>query len=104
MKRIITGLVIAATMAGPAFAQTSNGSGQRPPADPLAVNPIHPQDQAVDTDLIRQKMERAGYTEISELSRDSVGVWRARARKGDGTVDVIVDKGGRIKPDPQAVQ
>jgi hypothetical protein len=29
-----------------------------------------------------------------------MGVWHARAKKGSETVDVIVDKGGRIKPGP----
>jgi hypothetical protein len=32
------------------------------------------------------------------LSRDSTGIWHARAKSGTETVDVTVDKGGRIKP------
>ena len=103
MKRIFVSLLIAATtMAGPAFAQTQ--ISERPPANPLAVNPISPRAQTVDIDVMRQTMERAGYTDISDLSRDSIGVWRAHAKKGDGQVDVIVDKGGRIKPEPQPPQ
>jgi len=51
----------------------------------------------VDSDTIRTKIERAGFTEVTDLSRDSMGVWRARARKGEEAVDIVVDKGGRIK-------
>jgi hypothetical protein len=53
--------------------------------------------QTIDSDTIRTKIERAGYTEVTDLSRDSMGVWRARAIEGDGAVDIAVDKGGRIK-------
>lgn len=50
--------------------------------------------------LIRSKIERAGYTDISVLERDNWGVWRGRAKKGDSLVTVVVDKGGRIKSEP----
>ncbi len=33
-----------------------------------------------------------GYTDVVDLSRDSMGVWHARAKKGTEAVDVIVDK------------
>ena len=93
MKAILTCVAVAA-MAGTALAQTE----QRPPADPLAVKPITPQAQTTDSEMIRSKIERMGYTDVVDLSRDSMGVWHARARKGSETLDVIVDKGGRIKP------
>jgi hypothetical protein len=51
--------------------------------------------------MIRAKILQAGYTDVTDLSRDSLGVWRARARKANATVDVIVDKGGRIKVEPR---
>jgi hypothetical protein len=97
MKPTIAGMAVAAMIAGSAFAQTS----QPPPADPLAVKPVPSQAQSVDSDTIRKKIEQAGYTEVTDLSRDSIGVWRARARKGREAVDIIVDKGGRIKSEPR---
>jgi putative membrane protein len=93
MKLTGAGIAIVAMIAGSAFAQT-NG---RPTADPLAVKPIPPQAQTVDSDTIRTKIEGAGYTEVTDLSRDGMGVWRARAKKGDESIDIVVDKGGRIK-------
>ena len=97
MKLTITGIAVALMVTGSALAQTSG----RPAADPLAVKPIPPQVQTEDSSTIRTKIERAGYTDIAELARDSVGVWRARAKKGGDTVEVMVDKGGRVKAEPR---
>ena len=100
MKGAAAGLAVA-MLAGSAFAQVSGPAG-RPAADPLAVTPIAPsQATAGDADMIRTKIEQAGYTDVTDLSRDSVGVWRARARKGGDVVGIVVDKGGRIKPGPR---
>ena len=90
---ISAALVIAA---GVALAQT----GQRPADDPLAVKPITSEASTTDADMIRSKIERMGYADVSGLSRDSLGVWRAKAKRGTETVDVTVDKGGRIKTGP----
>ncbi len=48
--------------------------------------------------MIRSKIERMGYTDVVDLSRDSTGVWHAKAKRGTETIDVTVDKGDRIKP------
>jgi hypothetical protein len=93
MKAILTYIAFVA-MAGTALAQTE----QRPADDPHAVKPIDSQAQTTDTDMIRSKIERMGYTDVVDLSRDSTGIWHARAKKGTESVDVTVDKGGRIKP------
>jgi hypothetical protein len=95
MKPILTCIAFAA-MAGSAWAQTDT----RPPEDPLAVKPITSQAQTTDTDVIRSKIERMGYTGVTDLTRDSTGLWHARAKKGTELVGVTVDKGGRIKPAP----
>jgi hypothetical protein len=98
MKVTIVGLAIAVAAASAGVhAQTE----QRPVADPRAVRPIPSQAESTDLDMIRVKIERAGYADVSDLSRDSTGVWRGRARKGDEQVDVVVDKGGRIKSEPR---
>ena len=73
---------------------------QRPADAPLAVKPITSEAKTTDTDMIRSKIERIGYTDVSGLPRDSLGVRRAKAKHGSETVDVTVDKGGRIKTEP----
>ena len=95
MKGVVASLAVATTVAAGAFAQTS-----RPTADPLAVTPLSPaQAEARDADMIRTKIEQAGYTDVAGLSRDSMGIWHARAKKGSDVIGLTVDKGGRIKPE-----
>jgi len=96
MKAILTGIAVAA-MAGAAVAQTE----QRPASDPLSVKPITSEGRTTDQDMVRSQIERKGYTDVSDLKRDSTGVWHARAKNGSEMVDITVDKGGRIKPGPQ---
>jgi hypothetical protein len=93
MKVIVTFLAFAA-MAGVALAQPE----KRPTDDPLSVKPIASQAQTTDSDVVRSKIERLGYTDVTDLSRDSTGRWHAKAKRGSDPIDVIVDKGGRIKP------
>ena len=83
MKAILTCVAFAA-MGSMALAQT----GQRPVGDPLSVKPIATQAQTTDTDMIRSKIERMGYTDVVDLSRDSTGIWHARAKRGIETIDV----------------
>jgi hypothetical protein len=90
-------LAVAAFLGGSALAQTT----QSPSADLLSVKPVPSQAQSPESASIRMKIEQAGYTDVTELARDSMGIWRARARKGNDTVDVMVDKGGRIKEPPR---
>ncbi len=78
-------------LAGAAVAQTT------PPADPLAVKPIPSDVRALEADVLRAKVEQAGYTEVSDLARDTSGLWHGTAKKGDAALDIVVDKGGRIK-------
>ena len=95
MKAILTYIAFAAMAGMTALAQTE----QRPVDRPHSVKPIDLQAQTTDTDMIRSKIERMGYTDVVDLSRDSMGIWHARAKKGTESVDVTVDKGGRISLD-----
>ena len=86
-RSFLAGLLTLA-VAGDAAAQTPES---------LAVTPIRPDAQSEEAALMRQKIERAGYTDVGPLARDSTGTWRGRAKKGDEPVEVVADKGGRIK-------
>lgn len=96
-KLLAAFIAVAAVSAGNGFAQTAPST---PAPQNLEVNPIPPETQAEEANLVRAKIERAGYSDVSVLERDSWGVWRGRARKGDTLVNVVVDKGGRIKMEP----
>lgn len=91
MKPACAVIAVALLATGSALAQ------ERPAADPLAVKPVPSQTQTTEADSIRAKIEQAGYTDVTDVSRDSMGVWRARGRKGGDVVDILVDKGGRVK-------
>lgn len=86
-RAVLVGL-LALAVAGDAVAQVPQS---------LAVTPIHPDAQSEEAALMRQKIERAGYTDVGALARDSTGTWRGRAKKDDRPVELVVDKGGRIK-------
>jgi len=75
MKTILTCIAFAA-MAGTALAQAE----QRPADDLLSVKPIASQAQTTDTDMIRSKIERMGYTDVVDLSRDSTASGMPRPR------------------------
>ena len=96
MKSFLAGLVLIFGVTASAFAQTPAG---RPADDPLAVKPISPQTQTTDSEMIRSKIERVGYSDLTNLSRDSLGVWHAHAIRNNEAVYITVDKGGRIKPE-----
>jgi hypothetical protein len=96
MRPTLIGLCLAAVVSGTAVAQTSPN---RPPDDPLAVKPIPPRSATVDSDMIRSKIERIGYSKVTDLTRDSTGVWHAHAVRDNEPVDLAIDKGGRIKPE-----
>ena len=89
---------IATVQAGNGFAQQT--APPAPATETLAVNPIPPETQAEEANLVRARIERPGYSDVSVRERDSWGVWRGRAMKGDTPVGVVVDKGGRIKTEP----
>jgi hypothetical protein len=44
----------------------------------------------------KERMERAGYTEVTGLRKDDQGIWRARAKRGDRQVNVSLDFRGNV--------
>jgi len=99
MRPALAAVAVAAIVMAAASAFAETRPPNAPLADPLAVKPVPPQEQRAEMDAIRTKIEQAGYTDVTDLTRDSMGVWRAHARKGEGAFDIVVDKGGRIKAD-----
>ena len=96
MRQILIGLMLAGIASGTAAAQTP---ASRPTDDPLAVKPVTASSETSSADVIRSKIERIGYAHVTDLTRDSTGIWHAHAIRDDQPVAIAVDKGGRIKPD-----
>lgn len=44
----------------------------------------------------RSRIEKMGFSEVSDLQKDDQGVWRGRAKKDGKTVDISVDYQGNV--------
>ena len=102
MKRLFTAVVFSAT-ASVALAQTTSAPTANDPTNnavstssdnnaghPLAGANSFTEDQA------RSRIEAKGYTKVSELSKDSSGVWRGKGMMGGSTHNVAVDYQGNV--------
>lgn len=61
-----------------------------------SINPLQPK-SVVTEYQVRKRLAEAGYTAIGTLDRDSDGVWRTTAMKGDNMMSVAIAKDGSIE-------
>jgi hypothetical protein len=104
IKYLAIGL-IAMSAAGSGLAQTSV-----PPANPKPTTPAvtttntpPPYEPAAGRNSFtmaqaKSRLEAAGYTGVSGLTKDKDGVWRGRANKGGTPINVSVDYQGNVIP------
>jgi hypothetical protein len=75
-------------------ASTTLATAQTPPAPdknaPAAGANSFTESQAKD------RIEKAGFTEITGLRKDDQGIWRANAKQGDKQVNVSLDFRGNV--------
>lgn len=94
-SHILLGIAVLAT---PALAKTV------PEKDNQAVKSAHTvNDGAAERgansftqDQAREHIAKSGFTRVSRLLKDSHGVWRGTARKGDHTVNIGLDFKGNV--------
>jgi opacity protein-like surface antigen len=104
MKQLLATAVITVLVgAGGAFAQTA-----APPANPNASTPAvaspnanNPGAPAAGANSFteaqaKSRIEKAGYTNVSGLSKDKDGIWKGKASKAGTSVDVGVDYLGNV--------
>ena len=104
MKQLLATAVITVLVgAGGAFAQTA-----APPANPNATTPAvaspnanNPGAPAAGANSFteaqaKSRIEKAGYSNVSGLSKDKYGIWKGKASKGATSVDVGVDYQGNV--------
>ena len=94
--------VASISLVSAALAQTS------PAASPPATNP--PMATAPSTDpnaplpgansftetQAKERIEKAGFTQVSNLKKDDQGIWRAAAKQGDKQTNVALDFRGNV--------
>lgn len=61
-----------------------------------SINPVDPARNLTEHQ-VRERLAKSGYTAIGALDRDSDGVWRTTAMKGDNMMSVSVNLGGTIE-------
>jgi len=107
MKRLLAGAVITALLgaavAGGGLAQTA-----APPANPTASTPAvtspdtkNPGAPAAGANSFtegqaKSRIEAAGYSNVSSLTKDKDGIWRGKASKAGRAVDVALDYQGNV--------
>ena len=107
MKRFFAAAVIAvlagAVVTGGAFGQTaapSANSNASTPAvsSPNANNPGAPAAGAnsFTEAQAKSRIEKAGYSNVSGLSKDKDGIWKGTASKGGTSVVVALDYQGNV--------
>ncbi|MBB4570753.1 hypothetical protein [Rhizobium leucaenae] len=96
---LISAAFLMATSAGFAQSQKPTTTQKTPAvATPDTTNPGAPVQgkNSFTESQAKSRMEKAGYTEITNLQLDDQGVWRASAKKGSKTVQVALDYQGNI--------
>ena len=98
--------VIAATailITTSAFAQTAtkpaNDDASMPAvATPETTNPNAPVagSNSFTEAQARERLSKAGYSDVSALAKDDKGVWRGKAMKSGASIDVALDYQGNI--------
>ncbi len=48
----------------------------------------------------KDRIEKAGYAEVTGLKKDDQGIWRASAKHGDKQVNVALDFQGNVVANP----
>ncbi len=94
MKRLILPAIALMAMTSGAFAQMGNTPAVAPketnPAAPVAGANSFTEAQA------KERIEKAGYTSVSGLTKDDKGIWQAKASKAGAPSNVMVDFQGNV--------
>jgi len=104
MKQLLATAVITVLVgAGGAFAQTTAPSANPNASTPAVASPNanEPGAPAAGANSFteaqaKSRIEKAGYTNVSGLSKDKDGIWKGKASKAGTSVDVGVDYHGNV--------
>lgn len=92
-------LVSAASLAAPAFAQSTMTSSHNPAVKSSRPAPAPAPARGANSftrDQAHGRLAKAGYSNVSHLMKDKSGAWAASAMKGGKRVNVALDYKGNI--------
>jgi Peptidase propeptide and YPEB domain len=78
-----------------ALAQTTPPPQPAPGSPPMTAAPLPGANSFTEAEA-RSRIERAGYTSVSDLKKDDQGIWRGTAMKNGKSVKVSLDYKGNI--------
>ena len=105
MRNFLTIAAVLAFVATGAVAQSQNPSAKDGPQN-SAINSSNSSNRQVDAPVAgrnsftegeaKSRIEKMGFSNVSNLNKDDNGVWRGRAMKDSKTVEVSVDYQGNV--------
>lgn len=93
MRSKIKALALVATIFGANLAQAQPATTTAPP--PVATAPTAGANSFTEGQA-RSRIEAAGFTNVTDLQKDSQGVWRGRAMRSGAPTDVGLDYQGNV--------
>jgi hypothetical protein len=102
LKSAALAAVMTVSLVATAVAQTTSPTS--PPVDtpPVATAPSTdpnaplPGANSFTENQAKERIEKAGLTQVSNLKKDDQGIWRARAMLGGKQTDVALDYRGNV--------
>src|SRR5947209_20176610 len=97
----LTGAAVAGGVSAQTAAPSANPDASTPAvASPNANNPGAPAAGAnsFTEGQAKSRIEAAGYSNVSGLTKDKDGIWRGKASKAGKAVDVALDYQGNVVP------
>ena len=105
MRSLLISGVMLAFVAGGAVAQTTSPPAQNSPQN-SAINSSNSDNRQVTNPVAgrnsftegeaRSRIEKMGFSNVSNLAKDDNGVWRGKAMKDGRQVDVSLDYQGNV--------
>jgi hypothetical protein len=80
----------------PAYAQTGDTSPLPAPQEGVDTNAPLPGANSYTETQVKERLEKNGFADVSELKLDEQGIWRGKAMQGGKPLQVAVDYRGNI--------
>ena len=103
MRRAALIILVALAGASPTFAQpqppaASGNSAIKTPDSPQPSSPVAGANSFTEAQA-KSRFEKKGFSNVSDLKKDSDGIWRGHAQKDGKSVNVSLDFQGNVFAD-----
>ena len=101
-KPAVFAAVVITALAGAAVAQTTPSTSPPTNTPPMATAPSTDPNaplagaNSFTENQAKERIEKAGLTQVTDLKKDDQGIWRGRAMVGGKQTDVALDYRGNV--------